>query len=313
MTRELVVISGKGGTGKTSIAASLAALARPVVLADCDVDAADLHLLSQPQVLERHDFSGGKKASIKAEFCLGCGQCATACRFDAIHPADGGGIYEVDPIACEGCGACTAICTADAIRFEPAINGEWMTSQTRFGPMVHARLNPGEENCGKLVSVVRREAQREAEVAGISLIMVDGSPGIGCPVIASLTGADLALVIAEPTLSGLHDALRVIELAGQLRVPVVVCVNRWDLNPAMASRVETEAASLGASLLGRVREDLAVVQAQMRAVTLIEHTDSGAAIDVRRLWDELQTYLTLEDADQLGFKDGTNYEDCRTR
>ncbi len=291
MIRELVVISGKGGTGKTSIAAALAALARPVVLADCDVDAPDLHLLTQPRIRERHDFSGGKKAHIEPAFCLGCGQCAQACRFDAIHPSDDNLTYTVDPVACEGCGACVPACTSDAIRFEQVTNGEWMVSETRFGPMVHARLHPGEENSGKLVTIVRREAQQEAADADIPLILIDSSPGIGCPVIASLAGADLALVIAEPTPSGLHDARRVLEVARQLHVPAALCVNRWDLHPLMAACMRAEAAATDLPFVEPVYEDPAFVEAQLRGLAVNEHEHSSAAENIRRLWDNVSAMI----------------------
>jgi MinD superfamily P-loop ATPase len=295
LTFELVIISGKGGTGKTSVTAALAALARPVVMADCDVDAPDLHLLTQPRVYQQHEFSGGRKAQIDAEQCLGCGQCADICRFGAVGEAsspDGAAItYVTDPFACEGCGACVPACPTGAVRFEPVVNGAWFVSETRFGPMVHARLQPGEENSGKLVTVVRREARALAERDGFPLMLVDGSPGVGCPVIASLTNADLALIVAEPTLSGLHDAGRVLELADQLHVATVLCVNRWDLSPRLADRLESEALARGASPVGRVREDLAIVHAQIRARAVTELTSQGAVADLYSLRDRLRELI----------------------
>ncbi len=217
MLRELVVISGKGGTGKTSIVASFAALAEKAVLADCDVDTADLHLVLEPEIIKREKFSGGSRARIKSGHCTACGKCEAICRFDAIY-FDGPGngkvdkTYRIDPIRCEGCGVCAWFCTDQAIEFGPVVNGEWFISETRCGPMVHAKLGVAEENSGKLVSLVRTHAKKIAEDRKSDFVLIDGSPGIGCPVIASITGADLVLVVTEPTLSGLHDLQRVADL-----------------------------------------------------------------------------------------------------
>jgi MinD superfamily P-loop ATPase len=223
--KEIVVISGKGGTGKTSIVASFAALAQSAVLVDCDVDAADLYLVLQPNIGRTSDFSGGKKASIITDKCVGCGKCEEVCNFDAVTfngPAND--VCEktciIDPIACEGCGVCFQFCLNDAIEFEDTVNGQWFISDTRFGPMVHARLGIAEENSGKLVSLIHKEAKRIAEKRKKDLIIVDGSPGIGCPVIASITGADLVVIITEPTLSGKHDLYRIADLAAGFRIPI---------------------------------------------------------------------------------------------
>jgi len=294
--KELVVISGKGGTGKTSIVASFAALAKNAVLADCDVDAADLHLVLEPTVVRREAFSGGKRARVEAARCSGCGKCRELCRFGAISP-DGPGnsrlkqTFRVDPIACEGCGVCAWFCPEEAIAFRPAVNGECFVSETRHGPMVHAKLGIAEENSGKLVSTVRQEAGKLAERRGSDLIVIDGSPGIGCPVIASITGADLVLVVTEPTVSGLHDLDRVVDLAGHFGLPALLCVNKWDLNPDMTARIEGHARQRGLVLAGRVRYDRAVTEAQVQRRSVVEYQEEGCSEDIRRVWSATQAEL----------------------
>ncbi|MBN1488487.1 MAG: 4Fe-4S binding protein [Phycisphaerae bacterium] len=293
---ELVVVSGKGGTGKTSIVASFAALARTSVLADCDVDAADLHLVLEPKVLKRDSFSGGKRARIKSGHCIACGKCEEVCRFDAIsYDGPGNGrvarTFRVDPIACEGCGVCAWFCAEQAIEFAPAVNGEWFVSQTRFGPMVHAKLGVAEENSGKLVSLVRTVAKAAAEQQGLDLVIIDGSPGIGCPVIASITGASMVLIVTEPTLSGQHDMERVAQLARHFDIPAMVCVNKWDLNPQIADEIESLARKTGFEVAGRVRYDRAVTQAQIRKQTVVEYQDNGCAEDIRSVWTFVRNRL----------------------
>jgi MinD superfamily P-loop ATPase len=286
--KEIVVISGKGGTGKTSVTASLAVLAGNAVLADCDVDAADLHLVLQPEVRERHLFKSGHEAVIDAERCAGCGMCALLCRFGAVRRSVSGGAgqYVIDPVACEGCGVCVAFCPEKAIRFPERVCGEWMISETRCGPMVHARLGVAAENSGKLVSTVKREARRTAQESGRELVIVDGPPGIGCPVIASLSGAELVLVVTEPTVSGEHDLERVLKLAAHFEIPAVVCVNKWDVNGAMTQKIEALAAAMGADTAGRIRYDRGVTDAQVRGRAVVE-IETPSAQDIRSLWRSL--------------------------
>ncbi len=284
--KEIVVISGKGGTGKTSIVASFAALADKKVLADCDVDAADLHLVLNPRIERREDFSGGKKAKIIEEDCIACDRCIEECRFEAIaYPvSENGNVPAVNPIFCEGCGVCFRVCPVEAISFEPAVNGEWYVSSTNYGPMVHARLGMAEGNSGKLVTLIRQEARDIAEKEGLEYIIVDGSPGIGCPVIASITGSDLVVVITEPTLSGQHDLLRVAELTAHFRIPTVVCVNKWDLNPDITEQIEKEAEGLGVKTAGRVRYDTAITKAQIVKTSVVEYTGGAVSEDIKSLW-----------------------------
>ncbi len=279
--KELVVISGKGGTGKTSLVASFAALARSRVLADCDVDAADLHLVLNPKVQHTEDFSGGKVARIVAERCTACGRCREVCRFDAVSEGEA---YSIDPVNCEGCGVCVWNCPEEAILFEAAVNGQWFISETRHGPMVHARLGIAEENSGKLVTLVRSQARRIAEEGGRELVIVDGSPGIGCPVIASITGADLVLVVTEPTLSGKHDMERVAELTRHFGIPTMVCVNKWDLYPTVAESIEKDALDRGMKVAGRVRYDRAVTRAQVAKTSVVEYTGGAITEEIKSVW-----------------------------
>ncbi len=299
--KELVVISGKGGTGKTSIVASFAALADKAVLADCDVDAADLHLVLEPTVVKREKFSGGSRARIKPGHCTACGKCEEICRFDAIY-FDGPGngkvdkTYRIDPIACEGCGVCAWFCAENAIEFGPVINGEWFISNTRCGPMVHAKLGVAEENSGKLVSIVRTEAKKIADERKLDLVIIDGAPGIGCPVIASITGADLVLVVTEPTLSGLHDLQRVADLTKHFGIETLVCINKCDLNEEVASQIETQVLQRGLKLAGKVRYDRAVTEAQIRKISVVEYSRNGIAGDIRNLWANVRASLNVSGA-----------------
>jgi MinD superfamily P-loop ATPase len=290
LIKELVVISGKGGTGKTSVAASFAALAERPVIADCDVDAADLHLILMPQVKERHEFRSGHQAVVRQTDCTGCGICRDVCRFDAVltdGQASGKPTFSVDPISCEGCGVCVRFCPVQAIDFPERLCGEWTVSETRCGPMVHARLGVAAENSGKLVSTVRREARRIAVQENRPIVIIDGPPGIGCPVIASVTGAAQVLVVTEPTVSGEHDLERVLSLARHFSIPAAVCVNKWDINADMTERIENRARESGARVAGRIRYDRAVTSAQLQELAVVE-TATPAAADIRHIWHQLE-------------------------
>ena len=296
---EIVVISGKGGTGKTSIVASLAALAGNVVLADCDVDAADLHLLLQPDVKEKHDFSGGKLASIISEKCIGCGRCAEVCNFSAVA-LDGPAndvvekTYTIDPVSCEGCGVCFYFCPVNAIEFKDAVNGQWFVSNTRLGPMVHAKLGPAQENSGKLVSLIRKQAKQIATEQNKDFIIVDGSPGIGCPVIASITTADLVLVVTEPTISAQHDLERVIELTGHFKIPTVVCINKYDINHKMAQEIERKMKNIDIAVIGQLPYDTSVTKAQIAGQNIIEYSNDGLSNQIKSLWQTILDMIQKE-------------------
>jgi MinD superfamily P-loop ATPase len=296
--KELVVISGKGGTGKTSVVAAFAALAERAVMVDCDVDAADLHLVLEPRILRREDFTAGSKARVRPGHCTACGKCEELCRFGAIYyngPGNGRvpKTFRVDPLACEGCGVCFDSCSDKAIAFEAAVSGQWFVSETRYGPMVHARLGVAAENSGKLVMQLRRTAQDVAAQQRRDSILCDGSPGIGCAVIASLTGASLALFVVEPTASGTHDFLRVAQLAMRLGVPGIIAVNKADLNEDAAKALEELARQRGIATVGRIPYDRAVTQAQIARKTVVEASTGPAAQALRSLWVATQRRLHL--------------------
>ena len=295
--KELVVISGKGGTGKTSLVACFAALHEDKVLADCDVDAADLHLVTDTCVIQRENFKGSKRARIVAARCTGCGECERLCRFDAVANtggANGSGDFHIDPISCEGCGVCALICPADAIELEEVVNGEWFVSETRHGPMVHARLGIAEGNSGKLVSLVRSQARGIALKRGLEMVLVDGPPGIGCPVIASVTGTDLVLIVTEPTLSGLHDLERVRQLTNHFKIKTLVCINKYDLNLEMSSRIEEHCRENGVEIVGRIPYDNVVTTAQIHKTSVVEYSDLPISREIRRMWDCVSEALELD-------------------
>jgi MinD superfamily P-loop ATPase len=280
--KQIVIISGKGGTGKTVITGAFAALAENKVMADCDVDAADLHLLLKPDIKERHDFRSGLSAFIDKKKCIQCNKCRNICRFDAITDD-----FIVDPVACEGCAFCSYICPVDAIKMQENLAGEWYISKTRFGPMVHAKLGIAEENSGKLVSLVRKQAKELAEKNNCDWVIVDGAPGVGCPVIASLSGIDCAVVVTEPTLSGLHDALRVIEVTKHFNVPSKLVINKYDLNPDMSDKIEKHCREDKIELIGKVRFDKAVVEAMVEGKTIIEYDNSVVKDEIQGIWGKL--------------------------
>ncbi|WP_419658889.1 cobyrinic acid a,c-diamide synthase [Desulfosarcina variabilis str. Montpellier] len=281
--KELVILSGKGGTGKTSLTASFAVLASGSLMCDADVDAADLHLLMQPEIKTQTDFEGGGVAIIDPERCSGCGTCIDMCRWEAINSE-----FFVDEIACEGCGVCVDFCPEKAIDFPTKTCGQWFISDTRFGPMVHARLGIAEENSGKLVTLVRQQAKQLAEEKGIDLIITDGPPGVGCPVIASVGGATSTLIVAEPTVSGIHDMCRAVELCQHFKVPVMVCINKFDLNLENSDKIEKIANDAGLPVVGRVPFDPDFTRAMVQGKTLIEYDARGPASEsVRQVWSAI--------------------------
>ncbi|MFH1243372.1 MAG: 4Fe-4S binding protein [Pseudomonadota bacterium] len=287
--KELVIISGKGGTGKTSLVAAFASLARDMVLCDADVDAPDLHLITDPQIKEGHDFQGGNTAVIDPQRCTGCGQCRDLCRWSAI--SDG---FEVDPLECEGCGVCVYFCPEKAIDFPPNTCGQWFRSDTRFGPMIHARLGVGQENSGKLVTLVRQQSQKLAEERGLGLLLTDGPPGVGCPVIASIGGASAVLIVAEPTVSGIHDMERVAQLAAHFKVPAMVCVNKFDLNLDQTRAIEKYAKENGVGTLGQIPFDPLFTKSMVQGQTIFEYDeDSEGARAVKAVWEKGRNALSI--------------------
>jgi len=279
--KELVIISGKGGTGKTSITAAMANLAKNKVMVDCDVDAADLHLILNPQIQKTTDFYAGKSAQINPEICVKCGRCVEVCRFGAISKD-----FAVDEISCEGCGTCFYQCPSNAIKFEQVKSGEWFESDTRFGKLIHARLGIAEENSGKLVSEIKNYARLVAKQNNNDLIIVDGSPGIGCPVIASISGAHLVVIVTEPTLSGLHDALRVLKLTQHFKIPASICINKYDLNLELTKKMEDFCMDKGIEIVGKIPYDKIFTQAMIKEQTIIEYEpDSEVSARIKEMWN----------------------------
>jgi len=279
--KEVVVLSGKGGTGKTSVVASLAALADSKVMVDCDVDAADLNLLLQPVNQKEHEFWSGQVAFIDEEKCTQCGLCQEVCHFDAINN------FRVDPIPCEGCGFCYQVCPAEAITMKDCLSGHWFISETGYGPLVHARLGTAEENSGKLVALVRQEAKRIANEQELSYIISDGPPGIGCPVISSLSGVNLAVIVTEPTLSGMHDLDRVIGVCHHFKIPIMVGINKYDLNEDNSRQIESYCHSQGIKVAAKIPFDNIVTEALVQGLPVVEYSDNKVSQQIKVLWQNI--------------------------
>ena len=301
--KQIVVVSGKGGTGKTILTASFAALAKNKVMVDCDVDAADLHLLLHPEIKEKFEFKGMPKAVINQKKCTGCGECAKVCRYDAIINIDArykiqdagyknsklNSNFYVEPISCEGCRVCMYTCPIEAISMKDNIAGEWYISETKYGQMVHAKLGIAEENSGKLVARIRQEARTIAEKENCDYIIIDGPPGIGCPVIASITGVDIVLIVTEPTLSGLHDMERVIELTKHFRLKIYVIINKCNINPEMTTKIEEYCKKNGIKLIGKIIYDTVITEAMVHRMSVVEFSkNSQVAQQIKRAWEVIQ-------------------------
>ncbi len=287
--KQLVVISGKGGTGKTSMTAAFAALAENKIMVDCDVDAADLHLLLKPQQTQTFDYFGGKDVIINNSGCVKCDKCLMHCRFDAI--TFDGSNYNINPFLCEGCGVCHYICQANTITISPKLAGKWYQSETDYGSFIHARLEPGEETSGKLITLMRQHAKQLAEQQQNDLIIIDGSPGIGCPVIASLTGVDVVMIVTEATVSGLHDLKRILQLVNHFKLKSYVCINKCDLNTEMAVIIEQESKAMGSSVIEKIPYNTDFYDAQLQGKSIIEYTDSEITTVIKQMWNTLKEQL----------------------
>jgi MinD superfamily P-loop ATPase len=284
--KEVVVLSGKGGTGKTSMVSSFAALANEAVLVDCDVDAADLYLILQPTVQKGQDFWSGQVASVDESKCTRCGLCQELCRFKAIKD------FKVDRTSCEGCGFCSRICPSEAITMKENMAGHWFISSTEYGPLVHARLGIAQENSGKLVATVRQQAKTLAENQKLDYIISDGPPGIGCPVISSLSGTHLALLVTEPSLSGIHDLERVLDVCRHFGVPALVCINKYDLNEENTRKIETHCHTGGADVIAKIPFDNVFTEAMVHGLPVVKYSDGSASREIKQLWQNIAERLT---------------------
>ncbi len=298
MTREIVVISGKGGTGKTSIVGSLAYLFKNSIIVDCDVDAADLHLILKGDTSSANNFIGGRKAEIIPEICNECGLCTEYCRFEAIMEQkttlkNNLIQFAIDEYVCEGCGVCALFCPMQAIKMKDNISGEWFLTETKYGPLLHARLGIAQANSGKLVSLLRKKAQELAAGNNNEQIIIDGPPGIGCPVIASLTGTNYALIITEPTLSAIHDMERLLELTRHFGIKTGICINKSDINKNLAARIEHIATGKGLKVLARIPYDSTFTQAQIKGMPYMEYSRNGISKHIERLWKNLKEEIAL--------------------
>ncbi|MDH5448365.1 MAG: ATP-binding protein [Candidatus Bathyarchaeota archaeon] len=280
--KEITILSGKGGTGKTTITASFAALARNSVTVDCDVDAPDLHILLHPTIIKTQEFEGPKLAEIDPEKCVECSLCQEACRFGAI--AD----FQIDPILCEGCGTCVVICPEDAVTLKERVSGEAFISKTKYGLLSHALLSPGGANSGKLVTLARQNAKEAAEKGQCDLILIDGPPGIGCPVIASVTGVDMGVIVTEPTVSGIHDMKRVLQLLAHFNVQPLVCINKYDLNQRNTKKIEQFCSRQKIGVIGRVPFDSMVTKAMVSETPVVEYSsESGVSLEISEMWKDI--------------------------
>ncbi len=288
--KQITVLSGKGGTGKTTLTASFAALARNMVVADCDVDAPDLHLLLHPQIVETQEFRGPKLAVIDETRCVECGLCRDACRFDAINEG-----IQVNPFSCEGCGVCVVVCPEEAISLQERVSGQAFISKTKYGTMSHARLAPGEANSGKLVTLVRHNARRIAEKENRELILIDGPPGIGCPLIASVTGVDVGLMVTEPTMSGIHDLERALQLLNHFHIRPLVCINMHDINRENTERIVQFCGENGVKVVGTIPFDPIVTEAMVNGKTVVEHSpQTTVSRGIKTVWERVLSVLNEE-------------------
>lgn len=285
---EITILSGKGGTGKTSLSAAFATLQDNLIVADCDVDAANLHLILQPQNRHNASFITGYKAVVDYNKCTSCGLCVSYCRFDAL--AFQGNRVTVSETSCDGCKLCSRICPSHAITMDPSSKSQWFIGSYRHGHMVHARLAPGEENSGKLVNVVREEAKKVATQQGCNTIIIDGPPGTGCPVISSITGVKKAIVVTEPTNSGFHDLKRILELTSNFKVKAYVVINKYDLNPAVATTIEQWCTLSSIPVIGKIPFAPEVVQAMVSCKSITEYApNSEVSLEVVRIWNLINT------------------------
>jgi MinD superfamily P-loop ATPase len=295
---ELVVLSGKGGTGKTSLVGAIAALAGDKVLVDCDVDAANLHLILGSTIKASLEFIAGGKASVRVEKCIACGLCLDYCRFGAIKcRADSramfGETFWIDDLFCEGCGVCVHFCQEKAIEFREVISGDWFLSETAYGPMIHARLRTAQANSGKLAALLRRVALSHAQEYNLNLIIVDGPPGIGCPAIATVSGADYVLIITEPSVSAFHDLKRLLDLTSHFKIPAGLCINKSDINPGLAREIREFAEIRKIRVLGEIRYDPLVTRALMSQRPLVEYTENETTDQMKNLWKALRRELEM--------------------